>query len=330
MPYTISTFIIAAFLGPLGFYLADVLTYLDPAKAASAFINNSVTRYSLSQIIGNTVVYPAIIFYCAYMLRYMRRRISEIEEKMEAESPEWAGVIRDSFGGISSTGPALAVTGVILLLSLPLIVFQVSNSQGLAQLYFAITYPLFFFAAGSFIWMYVRSLWGLYKIGTQPLNLKQYSEDKLLGLGGFGRISLTLTTVFLVAVFLAVYEFTVYASAMPVLLTISFSGALVLLGVCMFFLPLLNLHSRMIAERDRLRYRNMKEVLQSVSPEATEKGASTVNSLHRIVILEHEAEEIRTIPSWPFDIVVIRSLAGVVFGVVISISAHILIVVLKI
>ena len=97
----------------------------------------------------------------------------------------------------------------------------------------------------------------------------------------------------------------------------------------MFFLPLTNIRSRMIGERDRLRYQNMKEILDSVSPKEAREPL-TVKSLHRIVILEQEAEQIRTIPSWPFDIVVVRSLAGIVFGVIISISAHIITVVLKI
>lgn len=330
IPYWLSTLIAAALLGPVGFYIADLLSYADPSKATTVFLNSSLDHYTLSQLVGNNIVYPAIIFYSAFMLRYMRQRISRVEQELLRESPEWTDTVRRSFGSISRTGPALAITLVIFVLSYPLAAFQVGNNQGLAQLYFLITFPLFFFGAGSFIWMYVSSLWGLYKIGTQPLKLKPYTEDTLLGLGGFGRISLTLTTVFLVAVFLVVFEFTAFSTAMPVLLTVFFSGVLIMIGVCMFFLPLTNIHRRMISEREQLRNRNMSSILNIVSDENTGKDRSTPYDLMRILALEHEGEQISSIPSWPFDTPVVKTVAGIVLAVVASTSAHMIIVFLHI
>lgn len=329
VPYFLSTLIVAALLGPVGFYIADLLSYLEPAKATTIFLNSSIDHYTLSQLIGNNIVYPAIIFYCAYMLRYMRRRITQVEEQLVRESPEWRNTVGRSFRHITRTGPALAITLLILILSYPLVVFQVGNNQGFAQLYFIITYPMFFFAAGSFIWMYVSSLWGLYKIGTQPLKLRPYTEDTLLGLGGFGRISLTLTSVFLVAVFLAVYEFTAFATAMPILLTVFFSAGLISVGVCMFFLPLMNLHRKMVVEREQLRSRNIGAILNMVSGDNL-GDHSTAQGLMKILALEHEGEQISSIPSWPFDTPAIRTVAGIVFAVAASTTAHLIIVFLNI
>jgi hypothetical protein len=330
VPYALSSLVIAVLLGPLGFYFAYLLEYLDVPRGTTAFLNTSLGHNTLSQLVGNNVIYPGIIFYCAFMLRYMRLRITRVEEELVAESPEWADTTRRSFARISQTGPAVGITLLIFLASLPLLEYQVSSNQGFPRFYFGITYPLFLFGAGSFIWMYVSSLWGLYRIGTEPIKLKPHTEDALLGLGGFGRISLTLTTVFLIAVFLAVYEFTAFATAMPILLTILFSASLITLGICMFFLPLMNIHKRMISERDQLRNQNLGAIISVVSEDNTWEDRSQVHSLRKILVLEHEADQIKGIPSWPFDTAMIRILAGVVFGIVISLSAHLIIVYLSI
>ncbi len=330
IPYFLSTLLIAALMGPLGYYIADILTYPDLSTTTTAFLAGSLHNYTISQRIGNIVVYPGLIFYCGFMLRYMRQRIIRIEQDLVQGSPDWENTIKKAFSGISRTLPALAFTLVFALLTLPFIILQLSSNQGISQLEFAISFPLFLFGAGSFIWMYVSSLYGLYKIGTQPVKLRSHTEDPLMGLGGLGKISLTLTIVFLIAVFLAVYEFTAYATAFPILLSVFFSGGLIAIGVAMFFLPLENIHRRMIKEREKLRNQNLAAILGILSNTHTEERSPALQDVRRMLVLEHEADQIKAIPSWPFDTASLRSLAAIVFAVVASTAAHLIIVFLKI
>ncbi len=330
IPYAASCLIVAALLGPVGFLIADFLSaYPDFAKASGTFFQNT-QRFTLSQRVGNDVIYPAITFYCAFMLRYIRRRIVRVEDELIKESPEWSGTIKRSFRGISRTGPALAITFALLFFTLPFVVLQVSKNQGIAQLYFLIAFSLFCFISGSFIWMYTSSLWGLYKLGTGPVKLRPYTVDPLLGLGGLGRISLTLTVVFLIAVFFATYQLSLYTVVIPLLSTIFFSALLVGLGVSMFFLPLYNAHRRMIHERARLRSRALTALHESVSAGKTDGTVSGAEGLRRVLILEHDTEQINAIHSWPFEAPVIRSLAAIVFSITVSITAHLIIVFLGI
>jgi hypothetical protein len=63
----------------------------------------------------------------------------------------------------------------------------------LEWLYHLINLPLTYLAIGSIIWSYFAALWGLFRLGKQPLNLKNGYEDSSLGVKPVGSLSLLIS-----------------------------------------------------------------------------------------------------------------------------------------
>ena len=329
IPYTATALLVAALLGPLGFFIADFLDSFDLGKATTLFVNLSFKPYNFWQLVGNNLVFPLIIFYCAVMVRYMRLRIIRAENDLMGGTAESRNAVKAAFRGVSSTLPAVGIAALIVFLSSTLIEQQVEANQGLAKLYFAVDYPLFFFGAGTFIWVYIRSLWGLHNLGKGPLRMRSHSEDPMMGLGGFGDLSLAFTAIFFVAVFFGLFMFSVFAANVPIVLFVLFSSFLTMTGLVTFFLPLTNIHGKMVRQKDALRNQNLGELVALVG-NSQGKESVPVGDFRRVLLLDHERGQIQDISSWPFETPVIRALALIIVGIVVSIAAHIAFVLLGI
>ncbi|MBI3116487.1 MAG: hypothetical protein HYZ12_04025, partial [Thaumarchaeota archaeon] len=142
-----------------------------------------------------------------------------------------------------------------------------------------------------------------------------FTEDRTLGLKPFGRTSLQLTGVyvsFLASVFVTVVPLSEYS---PPVIAVAIS--LLLLGLVIFFLPLLTLHSKLVAAK--------QEALQWISPQYSalvqklrKDGLdNTDEKLYReLMAIDKIQRDINQVHGWPFDVGIVTRLAAIIFSVV--------------
>src|SRR5207253_10345826 len=106
---------------------------------------------------------------------------------------------------------------------------------------------LFAVAWGTVFWVYMSSIYGLYVLGRQPLKLKAYSEDTMLGVRPIGYLSLHLAIVHLSVIALGAVATSLYADLFTITSLITF----VIIGGALFFLPLTNVHRLILRARRR-------------------------------------------------------------------------------
>ncbi len=329
LPYVVSCLLVSALIGPLGFFLVSYFSTFDIGKATHVILYSTSGRYTTLQLLGNDIFYPGIAFYCAMMIRFMRRRIISAEPELVRLSPEWRTTIERSFGRISKSLPPLLMAAAVMLLLSPLLLSQIEGNVGVNQDFFVVSYPIFFFGVATFIWTYASSLWGLHLSGKHPLRFTSYRANPFLGVRGFGSISFSLTFVFFGGVLLGTLLISAFAADLPLLNFILFVAFLTATGLVMLFLPLQSIHGRMAEEREHLRISLLGELVKRVrEDEAVIHGESSgvAKKLERTIILEHDYEEVEKLPTWPFDSPIAGRMVAILVTVVVSIVSHLILV----
>src|SRR5262249_27535315 len=112
-----------------------------------------------------------------------------------------------------------------------------------------------------FLLVYGYSMVVVYRAGKLPLRLRPFTEDRMLGLKPFGAVSLRLASVYAVIPIVFAVLATVNATSSPNGVAIILStwrpgdfvlvASLVVIGVGLFFLPLLSIHRQLVDAKHR-------------------------------------------------------------------------------
>ena len=255
--------------------------------------------------------------------RYMRRQVVKAKEAISPLLPQGEETYLRVFGRISSFWPPLLIAaafigffGFLLLLPgtvLPTGPFSIILS--LPQIF------LFFPILGAFVWVYVRSTLGIYQLGLGSLRMKSYPQDPVLGLRPLGSLSFALAWPYLAT--LGIVALWISLGVGPDIL---FVVALLIVGVVLFFLPLYEVHRRMVRERKKahaLVRDQLWERTEKVDTLEREGGDPTLfDVMNRLVSLEEAASleraerRIDEIHDWPFDTRIVGRLAALTLTVV--------------
>jgi len=187
-----------------------------------------------------------------------------------------------------------------------------------STIYLVVALPFFCIAFCAFVWVYCSSIRGLHQLGKKPLKLKPFYEDRLLGLKPIGLLSLSFAVAYFGGMGLLAL-FPVTGSPYPMSL---FYGGLLstitILGVVFFILPLFTFHNRMVEVKHR-EQKALQEQIAKAMKKTTESSAQVSESsvseteellsrLTKIVVSDITKREIEEIPTWPFDMPILRRL----------------------
>lgn len=319
LPYALSCVIVAALIGPPAQLLS---LYLDTRNINEAFARNAINNglgidplLNTSPLTGNiaSFVYFIFIALSLYGTRFMRTRIVAMEKKLLEISPSEETYHR-AFGGIIKTKFTILLVAILVPVYAPV---QMSVYSGYAYLIFSlIGVPLQGIAGFTFFWMYFRSLWGIYKFGREPLKLKPYYEDRMMGLRPLGSLSLTLALYFFL-VWGAV--FVVVNVLLPTSIgSIAVGLGFIVLGAVMFFLPLTNIHGKMREEKLREQGLIDKKFIQMRNALNLEGGPNSMEyqkMANEMIAFDIVQRRVASIPTWPFDTSIIQRFVAIVLSV---------------
>ncbi len=324
-----------------GFLLFTLIYSTDPFPLIEDFAHALAPNHLATYLLGA---------YLLYSPRYMRLKTLETEPSISPLLENGEPSFHKLFGRISSLRPQLLawlVSTVGLLVSLVLL----PNPFGGAPLYFALpsSTPLLdlvefvtsslafaFYGLGlsSSAWAYYSLLRGIHLSGSQPLKLRPYYSDRFLGLRPVGSLALSLALAYfgmvgLLIVILAVGPSTSIADVIGVY---GLLGALTVLGLVMFFLPLRRLHIRML-EQKTLETRRLAERFEPLFKEASpdnptgDRAQSMILDSLRLEIVDRKVSSMAT---WPFDFRVLGKLSVVILSVTAALIVRVIFLVLRV
>ncbi len=257
--------------------------------------------------------------------RYMRRQVVKAKEAISPLLPQGEETYLRVFGQISSFWPPLLIAAAFIgfLLLQPATVLV---PPGFFAIILSLPQVLLFFPIlGAFVWVYVSSTLGIYRLGLGSLQMKSYLQDPVLGLRPLGSLSFALAWPYLAT--LGIAALWISLGVGPGFL---FIVALLIVGVVMFFLPLYEVHRRMVRERERARASvrdHLWERPEKVDTIEGEVGDPTLlDVMNRLARLEEAGRaerrldraerRIDEIHAWPFDTRIVGRLAALTLTVV--------------
>jgi hypothetical protein len=173
---------------------------------------------------------------------------------------------------------------------------------------------------GTALWVYGSALGGLYRLGRGPLRLKPFYEDRTMGLRPLASLSLSLSLAYFVLLLIMVLMLFIGPVRPEYVGTVI---ALLLLGVGLFFLPLLGAHRRMKEEKDAL-----KKALQArwgevvtrslAADDDADATASLVADVDAVVALQALDRKVATVSTWPLDTSILSKLGVMIIPVLIG------------
>ncbi len=332
LPYSIGCLLIAVAIGGLGNFLAWCLYSLSLEEAwrrlSSSTLRGlfSITQFGgempAVQVLLQTAIGTWTLFLGMYLVRYWRLKVMTAKPKLSSLSPNGETAYNRAFGLVSSAKGALLVTFVFYFLYFP--IFGALGENNPVSLFGAIILsPLTTLVYGTTFWVYLSGLWGLRRFGLEPLNLRRFYEDKMLGLRPLGQIAVSFAGTFFVMImsFFAITLLSADIYNMAVVL------ACMLLALAMLFLPLWGIHEKMIQvkqqEEASLRLRSIEPMIAAPGHSGT-KDSQVLSRIEELLKLQTLEDKISKISDWPFETKVVKELVAIIVSVATVILARLI------
>lgn len=240
-------------------------------------------------------------------------------DRMERLRAYAQGIVADGrrieLTGLYRIGPVLAVWIPIGVFGNSAYIITELASFSPAQLLFSqiSTWPFYILFISTFLWVWGYSLVAIYRMGSLPLRLSSFTEDRMLGLAPFAKESLRVTAVylFLMVVQAGVQIFSGEFSVFVLLLFLPFFP----LGLAFFLLPLLPLRRKLRDARAvEVRWINGEyaKVMSTVCPLISEMDDRAVG---RLLAIDKVQEDVRRIRTWPFETGILTRLTAIIASV---------------
>ncbi len=247
LPYSLGCLVVALAAGGPGFFLVLYLDSFSLSKALTRLLSYSAfdvlqlnQQVPIFQGFLSAALYTSALFLNMYLVRYWRLKLVAAGPELSSLTPGGERIFRRTFGLVSSWKGTLLVTLPLFLVYFP--PRALISNDPVTLLGTIIIIPLNTLIFGEFIWVFLSGLWGLRRFSLEPLSLKRFYEDRIIGLRPLGLIAASFTSTFF-----ALESITLSGSFLSTDIYNLFVVLLILsLGVLMLILSLEGMHSKMI------------------------------------------------------------------------------------
>ncbi len=327
LPYALASILIAVIIGMPGQVFVVLLETRDLTLTFS-LLRPAAEFFEALQFYLVQSVFMLTAFFSFYGTRYMRLKLVTAESELSSVTLQGEEAYHRAFRNVSRFFPPLLLAALLLPIgstTLP------STSGYLVPLFILVAFVLFYFGVAGFIWVYFSSVWGLHKLGKETLRLKPFYEDSMLGLRAIGQLSLGLASAYFTMLGISglsiLLQFTALERSAPQLILLLL--LLVLLGFSLFFLPLRDVHKKMIdvkrEEQAAVRQR-FAILLKAVHNPEAEEPETTITDLKNLQTLELLERKTASIGTWPFDTVILGKLLIIAMSSTATIIARMILI----
>jgi hypothetical protein len=273
-----------------------------------------------------------------YLPRYLRMKVVRARGELLPLLPEGGKTFDAAFARVSRTGWPILIGIIALILSYLAAVLtppsptpsMITANGWLVDVAGLVGLPIFVVGFGTFFWVYVSCLRGLYALGRQRLILKPFYVDPTLGLRPMGALSLSLAAGYFALVALQA----ILSLLGGLLADIGLTIFLFALGLILFFLPLYSIHRTMLAARKQAQDTILARFGQHVASAGTKPAGDSEGTLAEVrdhlarltdaFTVDMALREARAVRTWPFDTRILAGLGALILSLVTIIVAHII------
>jgi hypothetical protein len=237
-----------------------------------------------------------------YLTGYLRLLVLAAEPKLSQLSPGAEGAYHKAFGPLTSLRGSLFFTLLFFSLYFPAKALITSSLVSLVGI--TILSAIAFMIYGAAFWVYVSCLWGVSRFGLEPLELKRFYEDRMLGLRPLGQIVVSAAAIFSIAITITLGA-SLITGDVP---SLAINLAIVAVGISMLFLPLIGIHRKMVEvkEEEEAKLSSASKELFTLSKNSgttnQEDSASTmIRELIEVKKFQALRDDASKISQWPFD-----------------------------
>lgn len=317
-PYVLKCLIFSCVFGVPALLLFRFFDTLDVQTSLEVFgplLWQNIITFSFANFV--------LLFYSAYGERYMRLRISVMVPQLEPLMPKEGSTVQDIFRPVCSFISATILSILLAIVSLLSFPDQGQHAAGpISRVFLVISFPFMYLVYGTFIWTYISSIKCLYDLSRQPLKLAEFYEDDHLGMRSFGSLSLSLALVYFLGLGLIFFSFLSVPPPLEVAVII-----MILVGVILFFLPLITIHQKMVDKKrdERKKLKNhLTNVLKFIDEPlhaGDEKKIENANYMMAVDIIDRQ---VTAIPEWPIDSKSFTRLSAIVLTIIVGIATRII------
>jgi len=333
LPFTLGALLVALFVGPLGNFL---YYYAISANVVEAFyrtlfsvnmggigFTTALSSYWYS-LVGNLLWY-IFLFYVAFIIRYLRRRLIYAEPELISLAPNGNKDVRRIFRIVSMTVPQLVIMTIFLF------VYATSVPDLLAKGELTVlSTPVYILRSlfrsimfGSVLWLFGSSLWGLYNFGKLRLKLKSCYEDSMLGTRELGSLSFSFSIPYFIGLTLFAGQEMILGRLPGETSLINMISMLILIpaGITLFMAPLVSTHHRML-EAKKAEKTSAEKEMSGLMSRIRETGEKDDRNVIRLLLLETLERKVEKIKTWPIDNPLIGKLALIAISVTAALIAQ--------
>jgi len=168
---------------------------------------------------------------------------------------------------------------------------------------------------------------GVSRFGREPLRLKKFYEDRMLGLRPLGQIVVSSAAIFSVAITITLGA-SLITGDVP---SLASNLAIVAIGISMIFLPLIGIHRRMVGakEEEEAKLSSLSKELFTVSensgaPNQEDSPSTNVKDLIELEKFLALREEASKISEWPFESRNVERLIAILLAIFAALLARLL------
>jgi hypothetical protein len=307
--FSLGCLLVSIVAGGPGSFIVFYFASLNAGQAWRETVSVSVfsifhvaPQVPLAEGLAEIAVFTLSLFVDMYLTGYLRRLIVAAEPKLSPLAPSPGDAYRKAFAPMTSIGGSLFFAVVFFCLYFPARA-DISGSP-IALGGIAILSVLAFIVYGAAFWVYLSGVWGVFRFGREPLQLKPFYEDSMLGLRPLGQIVVSSAGIFSIAI-----TITLGASLITGDVSSLFSNlAIVAIGISMLFLPLLGIHGKMVAvkELEEAKLGGLSRTLFAgpAAPGVATDGDSLPTKIRELIELQRFQslkEDVSRISEWPFE-----------------------------
>jgi hypothetical protein len=304
LPYPITSILIVVCV-VIGLSFAKLA---DTGNLQIAFYYFSLNSESeVTFILGNFM----LPIFALLSIRYMKDKIMSNDTGLIDICPEGKNTLFNCF---KHTAQTLPVIGIAVLILVPTIINQNYSNMivgPVTTMVYAVSAAIISLIYATFLWTYISLVYGIYQLGKYPLKLKPFYLENTLGLKPIGNLSLKMALVYFIGIFLILVQ--VFINPLIAISTFIEIGALIGLGVILFFMPLYTTHKRLIAEKknymDNLRS-GLSNASFGIRGDDRTFEPFVENKATNLIAYDIIERKISLISDWPIDPIMVRTLTA--------------------
>lgn len=330
--YFIGCIIVSFVAGGPGSFLVFYLGSLNIGQAWSETVSASffsifpITQQGPpSQGVAEVTVSTLSLFVDMYLTRYLRVLVLSARPRLSPLSPTAESSYRKAFGPMTSLSGSLFLTLLFFSLYFPARALIATSPVSLVGI--TILSAIAFTIYGAAFWVYLSGLWGVSRFGMEPLKLKQFYEDRMLGLRPLGQIVVSSAAIFSVAITITLGA-SLITGDVP---SLAINLAIVAIGISMLFIPLIGIHRRMVGvkEEEEAKLSSLSKELftDSRNSGSTNQEDSTSIKIKDLIELEKFLalkDDASKISEWPFESRNVERLIAILLAIFAALLARLL------